>query len=512
MIFSKNVAIALIIIAVIVFVGNMEMALESLFAVRNSDGMFGLPVGEGTLGRIRKREAAAAAMIPKFQVSSLYSDEHARVDNEDPVTRCDRYNLKPYDGPPRRIFYGTMVADENWEVHLIHAIEVYDIYHVAVFVESNTTHMATPRPLRYKDSKEADQLTRSGMFGPKTNVYIDFWLEDIPDLKDMERESEQRNTIIKRWKDAGMMPEDVGLMSDADEIVSRDFLRAIQTCDFPELQPDESCKTPKITTASIPIEASPYCVNQKTWFHPDLIGGRCVEGIGDPTERIIPLRNHKRMYGERHASYGKQSNSDYPEVVHTLGRYPLFTGPDIRTVHGHDMGLRYNMKAPSNIETTAVYRTGAAYHLHNWFAEGEVIRHKYLTYAHGWYVDGKTLSQIHGDLDLSVRCVKGIDNEANPYNWMARYHLDGRNIEGPRPIYFLNVTYAEERHKLLHKMILDDEAKHGTSYDSSGNWIVNSLLGEEERKKELADWSGSIRPEVLAARNASNMKSATTES
>ena len=58
------------------------------------------------------------------------------------------------------------------EVHLIHAVEVHDIYHVAVFVESNTTFMATPRKLRFNHSTEGDnvKLTRSEMFAPNTTV------------------------------------------------------------------------------------------------------------------------------------------------------------------------------------------------------------------------------------------------------------------------------------------------------------------------------------------------------
>ena len=494
---SKNVSIALIIVAAIVFV-NMEMARESISAIRTSVLMSTFE-SEVVSTNIRGSDVADQKVdvaVPKFQVSSLFSDEHARIDNEDAATRCDRYNLKPYDGPPRRIFYGALVADENWEIHVIHAIEVYNIYHSVAFVECNTTFMATPRPLRYKDSREGDQLTRSGMFGPKTNVYIDYWLEDKPDLISMDREAEQRSTIIKRWKDAGMRPDDVGLLSDADEIVSRDFLRAVQTCDLPELQPDQSCHSPKIIPSCIPFESSPYCVNKKQWFHPDLMSGQCVEGIGDPTERIVPLRAHNRRYGERHQLYGKQHNSQFPEEVHKSGRYPLFNGEDIRSVHG-DKGLLYNIKESLRDTTAAVSVYGAAYHLHNWFADGRVIRNKYRTYSHEVNDKDMTISQISGDLDMAVRCVKGLDNEANPYNWAGPFHLEGRNVVGTKPIFFLNTTYAEERHKLLAEMVLQDEATHGTSYNSNGTWIENSLYDEERRKQAIDYRNDSIRPEVL---------------
>jgi len=36
-----------------------------------------------------------------------------------------------------------------------------------------------------------------------------------------------------------MMPDDVGVLTDdADETLTRDFLRAVQTCDFPYLDPE----------------------------------------------------------------------------------------------------------------------------------------------------------------------------------------------------------------------------------------------------------------------------------
>jgi hypothetical protein len=108
-----------------------------------------------------------------------------------------RYGLAPYGGPPRRIFFGTLVADENWDVFRMHAIEIYGIYHVAVFIEANTTFMATPRKLRFKDSEERDLLAASGMFGNNTHIYFDYWLHDWPELEGMDRESEQRNTIIR---------------------------------------------------------------------------------------------------------------------------------------------------------------------------------------------------------------------------------------------------------------------------------------------------------------------------
>ena len=58
--------------------------------------------------------------------------------------------------------------------------------------------------------------------------------------------------------------------------------------------------------------------------------------------------------------------------------------------------------------------------------------------------------------------------------------------------HILNKTYVEERQNAMHKMILDNEAQHGSSYDSNGNWIENSLIDEKIRKKAIKE-SSSIK-------------------
>lgn len=320
-----------------------------------------------------------------------------------------------------------------------------------------------------------------GMFGDSTTtVRFDYWLEHQPKLLWMNRESEQRNTIIKGWKDAGMEPQDVGLMADIDEILSRDFLRAVQVCDFDELKPGNTCQSPKIVPAALSFESSPYCIKIKEWFHPDVMGGQCIEGIGDPTERVVPLRNHNRQWGERSQEYGQRNKDIYPEAVKASNRYPLFNGPDIRTTHG-DRGMPYNFKErPGEHETNAY---GVAYHFHNWFADIKSLRHKYLTYAHGdQNIMQKTLSQAGPDNDVFVRCARSLGNTANPNDWANEYYLDGKITKGPRPIFFLNETYCDERHELIKRMVGEDEALYGSGYDADGKWVENTLEHEKKRQ------------------------------
>jgi hypothetical protein len=213
--------------------------------------------------------------IKSFYVDEFYRNLHQQIDSIPPITRCTAFGVQPHNEPiPRRIFFGSMLADENMDVIKVNAIETHGIYEVMALVESNTTHMATPRKMRFRDTSEADLLHYSNMFGNQTRVIVDYWLEDMPDLIWMNREVEQRNTIVKIWKEAGMTERDVALMADLDEVVSRDFLRALQVCDFPQLrvQPDQpSCQAPKLVLSTIQFEASPFCIRQQGWFHPDVI-------------------------------------------------------------------------------------------------------------------------------------------------------------------------------------------------------------------------------------------------
>jgi Glycosyltransferase family 17 len=407
---------------------------------------------------------------PKYNVDELYREEHKKIDNSDGNQRCERYGLALYNGTkPRRIFFGATVADDNWEMFLIHAIEAYDIYHMAVFVESNTTFLNTPRALRFKDSEESNKLRYAKLFGPKTQIFIDHWLVDMPDLVEMTRESEQRNEIIKRWKEEGMTVDDVGILSDIDEMYSRDFLRALQTCDFPELRPNQDCHKPKILPSAIAFEASPLCIKQERWFHPDAIAGQCIDGIGDPSERVVPLRDHRRRFGERDESYGKSYLDSFPEAVVKLGRYPLFNGPDFRTVIG-DRGYLYNVVNESLSSEDAI--VGAAYHLHNWFSDFKVLRHKYMTYGHpDDEVMEKSLSQMGEDLDIMVRCSRDIGNDVVSNDWAMQYYEGVQDLQGNRPIFFLNKSYTTLRHNNLRELVFRDEAEFGSSYDKSGNLV-----------------------------------------
>jgi hypothetical protein len=232
--------------------------------------------GDATYSALRASAVSSRKRhIESFYIDDFYRDLHQQIDSIPPIARCAAVGVEPQNElTPRRIFFGSMLADENMDVIKVMAIETHGIYEVMALVESNTTYMGTPRKLRFRGTPEADLLQHSNMFGNQTRVIVDYWLEDMPDLKGMVREVEQRNSIVKIWKEAGMTERDVAVLADLDEIVSRDFLRALQVCDFPQLrlQRDQpSCQAPKLVLSTIQFEASPFCIKRNEWYHPDVI-------------------------------------------------------------------------------------------------------------------------------------------------------------------------------------------------------------------------------------------------
>jgi len=443
--------------------------------------------------------------VQKMVVAPLYKEEQDRIDHGiNDTMRCDRYGAKELPERKknkRRIFFGSMLANENPEVLVAHAIEVYNKYHVVALVESNTTHNGDPRQMYYgPGSKNSRLLTEAGMFGSpdNTKVVIDYWLEDLPRLKDMNREVEQRSVITKIWIEQGMKESDIGIMADMDEIVSRDFLNALQVCDFEKLRysPKErpDCQEPKISLSAIQFDGSPLCIKTKSWYHPDVILGNCIEGVGDPSGRVTVQRSvsppgrKAKTLGQRNDGWGWDDLNDFPTDVIENKRFPLIDGRDIREVHlSNGPLMNYLLKHKKSSQKTAVF--GTAYHIHNWFRETNTLRNKFLTYGHS---DGnafkKPLSAYHGgDVNLLVRCARGLGNDIKPDDtWEKKgdpnthdYFLDNTllpegseemfTIGGNKPIYFKNRTYVEERHALLQQMIMEDEEEYGTIYSQGSS-------------------------------------------
>jgi hypothetical protein len=215
------------------------------------------------------------------------------------------------------------------------------------------------------------------MFGTKTKTVVDYWLEDFPNLIGMDRESTQRAAIVDIWVREGMSTEDIGIMGDIDEIVSRDFLRAAQVCDIPQFRPGQDCARPKVVTLSVSFEGSPECIKREAWYHPDLIAGQCVDGVGDPTGRVVAARKVDGKYGERTEEFGARDLKHMREDIKASGRYPLYNGADIRLVPGLDGPPAQRLGKRSDYRKDNKEIWGVAFHLHNFFDDFNTLRNKY---------------------------------------------------------------------------------------------------------------------------------------
>ena len=194
---------------------------------------------------------------------------------------------------------GLLIADDSWHAIAAVAMEVYGIYTAAVFVEGNRTQNGTQRNLRFEQGSIAHNiLVESNLFGPDTRIFLDqFSFEGKVDGKGLIREQMQRSRIIELWKEAGMTEHDVGVIADADETPTRDFLRAVQSCVFPQLDPElQNCAKARVVAASMAFEGSPECMTTtKKWLQPSLILGKCIDGIGDARYSLKDSQRQRRL-------------------------------------------------------------------------------------------------------------------------------------------------------------------------------------------------------------------------
>ena len=478
---------------------------------------------------------------PTAALDPLRAEQDAIDHGIDDAIRCARYDvpvLPVAARAGRRLFFGSMLADEGADVLAMHAAEAYGHYHVVALVESNTTHSAAPRALRYlPGSRAAADLTGSGLFGPTSTVALGRWTEGMPGLTGMDREVEQRNTIWRLWRERGMTARDVGIMADLDELVSRDLLNALRACDFEALRHEArpSCQRPKMVVGTIQFDASPLCVKKKHWYHPDIILGACLAGIGDGAGRAVPERTvslhrahgggsahdteegRRNTLGQRRSDWAPADPDKYPAHVLANGSFPLWDGRDVRGVSGA-RGASLSPRAPPGGE--AMY--GGAYHLHNWFGDLGVLRRKYATYGH---FDARaatwSLARIEGDIGLVVRCVHGFGNA-----WPGEdgadapagrdYHVGNAllppgeeaaagtrfKLAGNRPVYFRNRAYVVARHALVRDMVRADEARYGRFYNETHQYVSantsKAAWVARHREKKQAQYATPL-PEGMSA-------------
>ena len=391
--------------------------------------------------------------------ASFFKSIQEQTDSMPLAARCRQYGFLKKDpsitnssitAASRRMFYGSLIADEPWELLEIVTTETYGLFSAVVLVESNRTQHFSPRPLQRVGQEE----TLKEMFGT-SQLQLRNYVNEDPRILDLWREHEQRQEILKGWKEMGMGPSDVGYLADTDETFSRDFLRAIQQCPDIEFFDHKihHCNPfqARIVGAAQVFEASPDCVTRKrVWHHPDLIAGACIEGIGD--ESVNPIA--PRDFFVRAEGYGGHEGrpSCSEEGLRNIKdnrSFPLYNAADFRNMCG---GKMIRNKATDLSEYTS-------FHFHNFFANFNQTRFKYKTYGHpqaGAYT--RKLEDIHEDLELVVRCAHNLSTKRNGTKIRERVNEGLIGTPKPWPIYFHDEDYRKRKAKSLRDEVIADEA------------------------------------------------------
>jgi len=255
--------------------------------------------------------------------------------------------------------------------------------------------------------------------------------------------------IIKRWKTNGMKPDDIGIMQDVDETLTRDFLIAIQTCNIKEFRPGEqNCKSPKIHGSTIVFESSPSCVwRERRWHHPIMMIGECIESIGDNSKH--PAITRGAMDG---TSGGRLRGHGLEDGVYDEKIYPKSNTTMYPLWNAYDYWLTAGGRQIQNMHDNS--HTG--FHFHNFFDDIKTLRNKYLTYGHS---DGealeKKLDKLHEDIKMAVDCV--LEIKINDKGKEQQKYLNGglNVIKGDKPIYFTE-PLTRQRHEQFRQMIINE--------------------------------------------------------
>ena len=428
------------------------------------------PPNIGVAGKSLLVHALSPRSVPDASFHPAYETRRCRK-----YFSYENYNksfigYNPSQKQRRRLFLGSLIADDSWHALGALAMESYGIYTAVAFVESNRTQTGVPRDLRFVEgTEEYNLLLGQQMFGPNTQVMIDYYaFEGEIDGGGLIREHRQRSKILELWKAAGMTEYDVGILSDADETPSRDFLRALQSCDFPELRSNQNCWAPKIVVASNVFEGSPECMTvTRKWMHPDVILGKCIENIGSK-EFELTVNQRQRPYAWRKDVYSAKLN--YSAWPKKKKQYPLWNPADFR----RDTGGFVIYYEDVNYLPFRMGHTG--FHFHNYFETTDQLRTKYMTYGHPVKTaDNMSVAEIHPDLDLMTDCVLGRSLEKNKHLTLS---MRLANFRGRIPIAYRLKGYSVARHLELRNILSEDERTR-----KSGTWHDTDKAKESESKK-----------------------------
>lgn len=440
---------------------------------------------------VRKLYAQKTAGAPEIPVGILsekpdefFRSRQIEVDEADPAERCRRYKgTYKSPGRNRRIFYGALAASEPWELLEIVAAETYGVFAGMVWVESNRTQNFTPRSFLRLDQVE----TLQQLFGVEYVAVVAHVNEDSSDVLEraavtgrggavvdtifLAREHSQRNDIVHAWKQQGMTGDDVGLLVDMDETFTRDFLRAVQQCDgiaaLDYAVHHCNHKHVKLVAVTTTFETTPECITaDRQGFHPDMIIGACIEGIGDSD--VHPSAPREVGTFLRQPGFGG-GDCDWSKASRVKdGKFPLWDMSDFRRTCGGGRLALDTDSYPDLAEYTA-------YHFHNFFADFNATRFKMKTYGHpNQHAMTRSLEHLSNDLKLMYRCVKDVADADNQKWRRVKGGFDA--VKPFMPIYFQDEDYRRRRHAYVQQMVdLDD------IYIRAHNGNIASIDARERR-------------------------------
>lgn len=481
--------------------------------------------------------------IRSHQQQSFFRRLQADVDAADPVERCARYGGTPSShnssSSSKRIFYGALIATEPWELLEIVAAEAYGIYSGIILVEGNRTQNGTPRPFRLDPpSMSVEIATLFGIADPSA-VQIRRFVDEADFVGTngvnhnegkgenhfLDREHRQRDEVLRGWQELGMQRNDIGFLADLDETLTRDFFRAIQTCQgvAPALDDDDddnaehhACRHDrvKVMVKTRIFEGSPECVTQdREGWHPEVMLGQCIEGIADATRHPPAPRAPGTVF--RGLGFGATCNDWDGEASIPDRRYPSWNACDFRRTCGgtqvsllptassamstmdtaaaqlrrEQQQLQFQSSTSSNLTASSPplaaerYDRFTAFHFHNFFAELNSTRFKYGTYGHALRNAGTLpIQDLAMDLQLMVSCVK---NEPDVPNAAFRRVPGGlANTSLFWPIYFYDSDYRQRRQDYVRQMVEADE-HYMAILAAGGTDPANSInaTGDPARKR-----------------------------
>eukprot|EP00970_Alexandrium_tamarense_P016126 scaffold6180_cov194-Alexandrium_tamarense.AAC.7 len=373
------------------------------------------------------KEKSAQLLLERALTPRPVDDDEV-LDETTEAERCKRYNLR-YNGRKtrRRIFYGSLIADDSWATIAISALEHYGMLHSVAFVEGDRTQMRYERKIRFFPESDDLQLLQSGIYGPNTKVTVDYYLNEQEWIQGLARENHQRSVLFKRWRENGMQHDDIGYIADVDEMFTRDFLRAMQICEVKEFDDHNNCKgSIKVESNSAVFEGGPECLTSVRCLRPDLIVGECIEGIGDPTHRPIAPRFPEGRF-----------KPGFMALDEDFG--PLWWAVDFRMTQGNSYG-----KVGSFV---------AGYHVHNFFPNELALRKKYKTYGHP--VENAMeipLEDIQEDLKPLIACATRKEGDKGSKSTLVEGGLKSLG-EGSTPLAFQVEGYVDARMSELREML-----------------------------------------------------------